>query len=166
MPDSCPAFLLECLAGALAGIGVVGLCWRLLRPLKLAQHYDPHIDEDGMFRALPIYGYLRRYFLALLLAGCIVFLVSIVPAVGTFLAILDSSSSRCPNDGFSWLILEVLLIFLGVHMSTIAAFERTRLRHRGPYPVKALVENVRKRLWGAAAFLLLALGSVALASVA
>lgn len=161
MPDSsCPAFFLECLAGALAGVGVVGLCWRLQRPLKLAQHYDPHIDEDGMFRALPIYGYLRRYFLALLLAGCIVFLVSTIPAILT----VFGAPSTCPDDGFSSLVLRVLVIFLSVHMPTIAAFERTRRRHRGPFPVTELVETVRKRLWGIAVFLLFAVGLVALAS--
>lgn len=163
MPD-CPAFFVECLAGALSGIGVIGLCWRLRRPIKWAQHYDPHIDKDGMFRALPIYGYLRRYFLVLLLAGCIVFLVSTVPAVPVILAVLDSPSARCPDDGFSSLVLKVLVIFLSVHMPTIAAFERTKRRHQGPYPVTELVENVRKRLWGVAVFLLLAVGSVALAS--
>ena len=160
--SSCTAFFLECLAGALAGIGIIFLCWRMRRPLQLAQHYDRRIvAEQQLYGALPIYGYLRRYFVVLLLAGCVVLLVSVASAVAVILDILDSSTATCPADGVATSVFRVLVLFMGIHMPMIAAFETAKHLH-GPYPITALVENVRLRLWGVAVFLLLAIGLVAL----
>ena len=156
---NCTAFFLECLAGALAGVGIIFLCWRLWRPLLLAQHYGAHIvTEQQLYGALPIYGYLRRYFVVLLLAGCVVLLVSVASAVPAILHILDSSTATCPTDGAATAVFGILVLFMGIHMPMI---EMAKHRH-GPYSITSLVENVRMRLWGVAVFLLLAIGLVAL----
>lgn len=108
-----------------------------------------------MYGALPIYGYLRRYCFILLLAGCVVLLVSVVGAVRAIHA-------KCSSDGVAALVLTILGLLLGIHLPTVAAFETAKHRHRLPYPITALVETVRKRLWGVAVFLLLIIGLVAL----
>ena len=149
--------LFACLAGALAGIGIISLCWRVRRPLRLAAYYNPATDdEQEMYVALPIYGYLRRYFFVLLLTGCIVLLVSTVPVI---LALLDLYHMHCPVDKS----FQILALLLGIHMSTIVAFERAKRRYDSSYPVPALVKNVRGRLLGVAVFLVLAIGLVAFA---
>ena len=151
------AIALEGLAGALAGIGTIGLCWRLQRPLELAQYYDAGITEQGMYGALPIYGYLRRYCFILLLAGCVVSTLSIVAAISSIANQISPSS--CSDVAP---VLNLLILVLGIHMTTIAAFETVKHRHQKPFPIAPLVENVRKRLWGVAIFLLLATSVVAL----
>ena len=157
---SCIGLLLECAASALAGIGIIGLCWRMWRPLELAQRYNKQITEQGMFGALPIYGYLRRYFFVLLLAACVVLLASVVTAA---LQIPDIQKDLGSCGVFGQApVLAILILFLGIHMATILAFETTKRRHKGPYPIETLVEDVRKRLWGVAVFLMLAIGLVAI----
>lgn len=149
--------LLACLAGALAGIGIISLCWRVRGPLRLAEHYNRYVDnEQEMYAALPIYGYLRRYFFILLLAGCVVLLVSTVPVI---LALLGGV---CPNSPAGE-VLGILILFLGIHMSTMTAFETTKHPQGRPYPVPVLVKKVRGRLVGVAVFLVLAIGLMALA---
>lgn len=165
MPDCAVLSLLECLAGALAGIGIICLCWSLWRPLHLAQHYGVN-NEQGMYNALPIYGYLRRYFAVLLLAGCVVLLVSVVSTVPAILAIKDylgpSRSAECPSGEAAVTVLAILGLFLGIHLPTVGVFETTRHRHPKLSPITGLVEDVRRRLWGVAVFLLLAIALVAL----
>ena len=168
MLDCAVFLLLDCLAGALAGIGLICLCWHIRRPLRLAQHYDVHIKEPGMYSALPIYGYLRRYFLLLVLSGCVVFLVSVVGVVLAILAILDYRDYIelrpvvCRSGGTGAPVQGILTLIFAIHVATIAAFETAKRRHDGPYPITALVERVQKRLWGVAVFLLLAIGLAAL----
>ena len=152
-------FLLGCLAGALAGIGIIRLCWRLRRPLELAQYYDAAITEQGMYGALPIYGYLRQYCFVLVLAGCVVSTLSVVAAMRS-IANPSLPSSDCP-DHTTTPVFNLLILVLGIHMTTIAAFETVKHRHQKPFPIAPLVENVRKRLWGVAIFLLLATSVVA-----
>lgn len=66
---SCDVLLLDCLIGAVTGIGVIVCFWRLRRPLHLAQTYDADRDEESLYSGLPIYGFLRRYLLVMLFAG-------------------------------------------------------------------------------------------------
>ena len=160
--SGCFGILLQCLAGAVAGIGTISLCWRMQWPLRLAEHYNVKIgDEQGLYVALPIYGYLRRYFSILLLAGCVVLLISIATSL-----ILASEPSRCPREGGS-VVVGILTVFLGAHIPTIAAFEATKRRHQPGQPpfVAVLVGDVQKRLYGVAVFLLLAIALVALAGL-
>ena len=155
------AIALEGLAGALAGIGTIGLCWRLQRPLELAQYYDAQITEQGMYGTLPIYGYLRRYCFILVLAGCVVSTLSVVAAMWS-IANPSPSPSDCADHEIATSVFNLLILVLGIHMTTIAAFETVKHRHQKPFPIAPLVENVRKRLWGVAIFLLLATSVVAL----
>lgn len=149
--DSCAIVLVESLVDAAVGIGIIGLCWRLLKPLDWAAKYSGiGITKQGLFQALPIYGFLRRYFLVLLLAGCIVLLASIFVAV---LAILNSSNF-CAEDMGELPVFGVLLSFFSLHFAAIWRFEKATHRHDGPHP--ELVENVSRRIWGVAVFLLLA----------
>ena len=157
--SSCTGPLVECAAGALAGIGIIGLCWRAWRPLELAQRYNINMTDEGMYQALPIYGYLRRYFSVLLLAACVVVLVCTV----LLIRVVGQEWSNCTGlESVTPKVFAILVLFLGIHMATILAFETTKRRHRGPYPIEVLVENVRKRLWGVAVFLMLAIGLVAI----
>ena len=148
--------LLQCFASIVAGMGIISLCWSMLRPLWLIQHFDLDIaDKQGMYVALPIYGYLRRYFLILLLAGGVVSLISIVALV----------SDRCTESGPP-AITAILTVLFGTHIPTIGAFEISK-RHRRPGQrpfVARLVEHVQKRLYGIAVFLLLAIALIAMAS--
>ena len=156
--SNCVGPLVECAVSALAGIGIIGLCWRMWRPLKLAQRYNKQITEQGMFGALPIYGYLRRYFSILLLAACVVVLVCAV-----LLIHIGLEWPKCADPkSVTQTVLIILSLFLSIHMTTIATFETIKRRHKEPYPIKTLVENVRKRLWGVAVFLVLAIGLVAI----
>lgn len=136
-----------------AGIAVIALCWRLRRPLRLAQTYDAHITEEGLFSALPIYGYLRRYLWAILFAGFVVVLVSTFPVI----AVLPDRYP-CPDPDAIKMVASLLLAFFGVHMPTITWFETVKRRHRGGYRIQALVDDVGKRLWGVAALLLVSTG--------
>lgn len=148
---SCEIVLVESLVDAAVGIGIVSLCWRLLKPLDWAAKYSGvHITKQGMFKALPIYGFLRGYFLILLLAGCIVVLASIFMAV---LAILNINEPNCAGMG-ELPVFGVLLSFFSLHFAAIWRFEKATHGHDGPHP--ELVENVSRRIWGVAAFLLLA----------
>ena len=159
MSDRCIGLLLECGASALAAIGVIVFCWRARRPIRLAQYYDAQITELGMYGALPIYGFLRRYFSMLLSAAGVVVLVCVV--------LLVRVSQECPRSctcfgSATRTVFVILSLFLGIHMTTIAAFETTKRRHERPYPIEVLVKNVRKRLWSVAAFLLFAMAMVAI----
>ena len=151
--DDCQTLLLECLACMAAGVGVIACCWRLRRPLRWAQTYDGRITEEGLYDDLPIYGYLRRYMLVLLLGGLVVLLTSASSLVFKLPSIIKWDS--CELDTPVEEVGPLLLIFFGIHMSTIAWFETVRRRH-GPYRIKALVDDVGKRLWGVAVFLLVA----------
>lgn len=149
--------LLPCFAGAVAGIGIVSFCWGMLRPLRLTQHLAVDISsEEGMYVAMPIYGYLRRYFLILLLAGGVVLLMSIVALV----------RERCSGNVVTQ-VVGILIVFLGAHLATIAAFETSKRRRRPERPpfVARLVENVQKRLYGVAVFLLLAIALIAISQL-
>ena len=159
--SSCVGLLLECVASALAGIGIIGLCWRARLPLRLAQRYDATITDKGMYGALPIYGYLRRYFSILLLAACVVVLVCTVLLIHIGLE-WPKCADRADPKSVTQTVLIILSLFLSIHMTTIATFETIKRRHKEPYPIKTLVENVRKRLWGVAVFLVLAIGLVAI----
>lgn len=140
--------LLECLIGAVAGVGVIASCWRLRRPLDWARTYDARMTEDGLYGDLPIYGYLRRYLLVLLLSGFVVVLGS---AVGVILSFGDDCRNRETGPA-----LALFVVLFGIHMSTIAWFETTRHQHAKPYRIQALVDDVRKRLWRIAIVLLVA----------
>ena len=156
--SNCVGPLVECAVSALAGIGIIGLCWRMWRPLKLAQRYNKQITEQGMFGALPIYGYLRRYFSILLLAACVVVLVCAV-----LLIFIGLEWPECTGlEPVTPMVLIILGLLFGIHMTTTLAFETTKRRHTRPYPVETLVKNVRNRLWGVAVFLVLAIGLVAI----
>ena len=155
---SCVGLLLECVASALAGIGIIGLCWHARLPLRLAQRYDAAITDKGMYGALPIYGYLRRYFSILLLAACVVVLVCAV-----LLIFIGLEWPECTGlEPVTPMVLIILGLLFGIHMTTTLAFETTKRRHTRPYPVETLVKNVRNRLWGVAVFLVLAIGLVAI----
>ena len=139
--------LLECLIGAVAGVGVIASCWRLRRPLDWARTYDARMTEDGLYGDLPIYGYLRRYLLVLLLSGFFVVLGS------ALLVILIFIGGNCGNGG-TGTALALFVVLFGIHMSTIAWFETARHQHGKPYRIQALVDDVRKRLWRIAIVLL------------
>ena len=160
----CVGPLLQCFAGVVAGIGIISLCWRLQGLLiRLTEDLKLDIDaEKGLYVALPIYGYLRRYFSILLLAGAVVLLIS-VTAASLFLA---SESRSCPKD-WGPVAVSILVVFLGTHISTIAAFEASKRRHRPGLQryVTVLVEVVQRQLYGIAVFLLLAIALLALASL-
>lgn len=156
----CFDILLQCLAGAVAGIGTISLCWRMQVPLRLAEHYDvKRAREQGLYVAMSIYGYLRRYFSILLLAGCVILLLGVATSL-----ILASGPESCP-EGFESVVVVILAVFLSAHISTIAAFETAKRRHQPGQPpfVAVLVKDVQKRLYGVAVFLLLAIALVAFA---
>ena len=161
---ACVGLLLQCFAGLVAGIGTISLCWRLQGLLiRLTEDLKFDIDgEKGLYVALPIYGYLRRYFSILLLAGGVVLLISIA-AASLYVA---SGLRSCPRDWGS-VVVSILIVFLGTHIPTIAAFEASKRRHRPGLPpyVTVLVEVVQRQLYGVAVFLLLAIALVALAGL-
>lgn len=153
---SCYASLLGCLIGLAVGIGII-VCFRRLRdPVCLAQTY--HVDIDGgLFTALPIYRYLRRYLLVMLFAGVVAVLVSTVFMVEGLLGVLQimGSKNSCdkPDTGVAGLILAIF----GVHMSATTCFE-VGSRHRPVPQVKEVVDKLGRRLWGVAVLLLVAFG--------
>lgn len=152
----CGVLLVKCLVGAAAGIGVIAFCWRLRRPLKWAQSYDGQITEDKLYGELPIYSFLRRYLLLLLLSGFVALLISTIPVIWQLKEVVEPSEScelRTADPTVS-----VLFLLFGVHMSTIIWFETARhqRRNRKPYRVPRLVDDIRKRLWSIAVILLVA----------
>ena len=153
--DSCEKFILGGVICALAGVGVMGICWRLRRPLVWAQQYDKTITEDGLYGVLPIYGYLRRYLVALLFTGAAIFLASVlVPIlVFSFSKLECGTMSRVAQPIFT-----LLTALLCAHVATIALYEIHSFKHRHGKltKTKRLVENLRNRMWGSALFLLLA----------
>lgn len=156
--NSCVVLLLDCLVGAVTGIGVIVCFWRLRLPLHLAQTYDAHIDKDGLFSGLPIYGFLRRYLLLMLFAGFVALLVSMVGVVISLLALFKVGGLTCKGfGGISGYVANLVLVIFGIHMTTIACFETDR-RHRPASPIKGTVNEVSRRLWGAAAILLVTVG--------
>lgn len=160
---ACPGLLLQCFAGLVAGVGTISLCWRL-QGLLIRLTDDLKLDiEKGLYVALPIYSYLRRYFTVLLLAGGVVLLISIAATSLSF----ASDSNGCPSRGGNT-VVAILVAFLGTHIPTIAAFEASKRRHRPGLPpfVTELVDVVQKRLYGIAVFLLLAIALVTIAHMA
>ena len=159
----CYGLLLQCIAGVVAGVGIISLCWRLQGLLiRLTKDLKLGIDgEEGLYVALPIYGYLRWYFSILLLAGGVVLLISFAAAL-----YLAANSSSCPR-GWGSVVVTILTGFLATHFPTIAAFEKSKRQHRPCLPpyVKVLVDIVQRQLYGIAVFLLLAIALVALAGL-
>ena len=131
------------------------MCWRLRRPLIWAQQYDPKITEDGLFGTLPIYGYLRRYLVAILFAGMAILLMS------TIVPILVIAIDEClsPPATFPPLVLSLLVALLFTHLGTIALYEIESAKRREYMSVttKKLVISLRNRLWASALFLLFAI---------
>ena len=158
MDSSCVVLLLECLVGAVTGIGIIVCFWRLRLPLHLAQTYDGHRDEEGLYSGLPIYGFLRRYLLVMLFAGFVALLVSMVGAVRSLLPLFEVGSRTCKGfGGISGHVANLVLVLFGIHMTTIGCFE-TGKRHRPVSRIKETVDEVSRRLWGAAAVLLVTVG--------
>lgn len=136
-----------------ASIGVIACFWRLRRPVRWAQTYHAHIDEEGLYSGLPIYGYLRRYLLIMLFAGFVALLVSLVFVAVGLTGIIEGRSCERLDAG----VASLILVIFGVHMSTIAGFEIGR-RHRPVPRIKVVVDELGRRLWGVAVLLLAAVG--------
>lgn len=136
-----------------ASIGVIVCFWSLRRPVRWAQTYHTHIDEEGLYSGLPIYGYLRRYLLIMLFAGFVALLVSLAFVAVGIVGLVEDRPCEKPDAG----VASLILVIFGVHMSTIAAFEVGR-RHRPGAPIKMVVAKLGNRLWGVAVLLLAAVG--------
>ena len=152
--SNCTALLLilESLVGAAAGIGIIVRCWALRSPLRWAQRLDATMTEDGMFDALPIYGYLRRYLLVILVAGFVILLVSFVPLI---FQLCGAPVARDPVGA-------ILLLALAIpHLGTIALFFTDRQRGDPGRQLRwkeNLVKAVSRHLWGIATVLLVPTG--------
>ena len=151
----CGVLLLKCLVGAAAGIGVIAICWRLRRPLDWARSYDGRITEDKLYGELPIYSFLRRYLLLLLLSGFVALLISTIPVIWQPKEVVEPSES-CELRTADPAVSVLFFVLFGVHMSTIVWFETARHHHRKPYRIPGLVDDIRKRLWSIAVILLVA----------
>ena len=150
----CATFLLlENLVGATAGIGLITCCWALRHPLRWAHHYDATMTEAGLFSALPIYGYLRRYLQVMLIAGLVILLASLVTLIAQW--------GSCDDLNAVGPICGLLLALAALHLPTIGWFVKDR-QGDGSNPQKQyqkdLVNAVGRRLWGLAVALLVPAG--------
>lgn len=161
MSDSCVVLLLDCLIGAVVGIGIIACFWRLRRPLRWAQTYDAYVDEEGLYKGLPIYRFLRHYLLVMLLAGFVALTASTIGLISNLLGSLKVDDFACPKPGEQ--IVSLILVLFGIHMTTIICFETSRRRSLVPR-IKEIVDEVRRRLWGVTAVLLIAIGLYSLSS--
>lgn len=150
--NGCEILVLECALGALAGVGVAGICWRIRRPLRWAQQFDHQMTEHGLYKALPIYGFLRRYLLALLFAGLAIILMNTLVLV----LVLGSECSMSSRILLQ-VVLPLLIALLCIHMAAVTLYEMEIAKHRQcrSEVMETIVRKLRNRLWGAALFLLL-----------
>ena len=150
--SSCGNFILGCAFCALAGVGIVGIFWRLRRPLDWAHRYDKQITEDGLYSALPIYRYLRHYLVVLLVAGVSILLMSVL------LPVLVLATNNCvepPTEQVHSLLLTLLAAQLTT--ATIYEIKGVKRRQRRSDLMQELVRKLGNRLWGSVIFLLLAI---------